>query len=230
MSSMEVLKMIESKGWEWKLVKDDENCIWKNPSIESYYLLNRWKSQGKKEFLDLGCGLGRHSILFGKNGFQVSCFDISADAVNKTKEWAQKEGINCEYLVGDMLNMPYHDEQFDCVFGRNVISHSDTEGVKQIINHLFRILKKGGECYVTLGSKETWGFKQTNWPLVDPNTKLRMEEGEEYKVPHFYADYNLIKELFSKFEIIKIFQEIEYNEKEDKVNESYHYHVLVRKQ
>ncbi len=44
--------MIESKGWNWKIVKDGQEEIWKNPSIESYYLLNRWKSQGKKEFLD----------------------------------------------------------------------------------------------------------------------------------------------------------------------------------
>ena len=47
---------------------------------------------------------------------------------------------------------------------------------------------------MTLGSKSTWGFKQTSWPFVDENTKLRMEEGPEYKVPHFYADYDLIKE------------------------------------
>ena len=33
--------MIESKGWNWKIVKEDKECIWKNPSIESYYLLNK---------------------------------------------------------------------------------------------------------------------------------------------------------------------------------------------
>ena len=33
--------MIESKGWNWKIVKDDKAEIWKNPSIESYYLLKR---------------------------------------------------------------------------------------------------------------------------------------------------------------------------------------------
>ena len=82
--------MIESKGWNWNVVKDDDNCIWKNPSIESYYLVNRWKSQDKKDFLDLGCGLGRHSILFGKNGFNVECFDISSEAIAKTKEWAER--------------------------------------------------------------------------------------------------------------------------------------------
>ena len=42
--------MIESKGWNWEIVKEDKIEIWKNPSIESYYLLNRWKSQKKKDF------------------------------------------------------------------------------------------------------------------------------------------------------------------------------------
>ena len=51
--------MVESKGWKWEIVEDNENSIWKNPSIESYYLLNRWMAQRKVDFLDLGCGLGR---------------------------------------------------------------------------------------------------------------------------------------------------------------------------
>ena len=33
--------MVKSKGWDWKIVKDDMNCPWKIPSIEAYYLLNR---------------------------------------------------------------------------------------------------------------------------------------------------------------------------------------------
>ena len=35
--------IIESKGWNWKIVKDKKEKVWKKPSIESYYLLNRWK-------------------------------------------------------------------------------------------------------------------------------------------------------------------------------------------
>lgn len=45
--------MIESKGWNWKIVEGKSEERWKNPSIESYYLLNRWISQNKKDFLDL---------------------------------------------------------------------------------------------------------------------------------------------------------------------------------
>ena len=221
--------MVESKGWNWNIVDDDKNSIWRNPSIESYYLLNRWTSQGKKDFLDLGCGLGRHSILFGKNGFNVSCTDISEDAVNKTKQWAEEENLKFKYFVGDMLDLPYKDGEFDCILCRNVISHTDTEGMKIIVDKLYKMLRNSGECYLTLGSKDTWGFKQTDWPLIDPNTRLRMEEGPEYKIPHFFADYDLIKELFKNFEIVRIFQVVTYHEGGDKTYPSYHYHLLIRK-
>ena len=221
--------MIESKGWNWKIVDGKIRERWMNPSIESFYLLSRWYSQGKRKFLDLGCGLGRHSILFGKNGFEVSCFDISEEAIKKTSKWAIEEGLNFDYSIGDMLNLPYKNESFDCVLCFNVISHTDTEGMKVIANDIKRILKKDGECYLTLGSKDTWGFKQTQWPLVDENTRLKMEEGPEYKTPHFYADYNLIKQLFKDFEIEDIFQVIDYYTDKDKLYDSYHYHVLIKK-
>lgn len=134
--------MIESKGWNWKIVKEDKECIWKNPSIESYYLLNRWKNQEKKEFLDLGCGLGRHSILFAKNGFNVYCFDISEEAIKRTKAWAEEEKLELNYNVGDMLNLPYKDESIDAILCRNVISHTDTEGMKKVIKEIEKFYKK----------------------------------------------------------------------------------------
>lgn len=222
--------MIESKGWQWEIVKEDESNVWKNPSIESYYLLNRWKSQDKIEFLDLGCGLGRHSILFGKNEFNVRCFDISEEAIRRTNAWAEQEELTFDYKTGDMLTLPYRDESVDCIMCRNVISHTDTKGVKQAISEVKRVLKTCGECYLTLGSKETWGFKQENWPSVDDNTKLRMEEGPEYKVPHFYADYDLVIELFKDFNIISITHIEDFYESKGKICSSFHYHVLIKKE
>lgn len=221
--------MVKSKGWNWKILKENEEEIWKNPSIESYYLLNRWKSQRKEKFLDLGCGLGRHSILFGKNDFDVSCFDISQEAVKRTKEWAEIENLEFDYKVGDMLELPYNNNQFDCIYCRNVISHTDTEGMKKVIKELNRVMKDDAECYLTLGSKDTWGFKQADWPLIDPNTRLRMDEGPEYKIPHFYVDYDLIKELFKDFDIVNVYQVVDYYEAENKTNNSYHYHILIHK-
>jgi len=221
--------MVESKAWNWNIINGENEEWWKKPSIESYYLVNRWKGQNKKDFLDLGCGLGRHSILFGKNGFNVYCFDISENAIDRTRKWAEEEKIECNYKIGDMLELPYKDESIDVIYSRNVISHTDTEGVNKIINEIKRVLRKNGECYLTLCSKETWGFKQTEWPKIDENTKLRMEDGPEYKVPHFYADYDLIKELFKDFKIELINHIEDFYEDKGKVFFSYHYHILVKK-
>ena len=221
--------MVESKAWDWKILKEDEENIWKNPSIESYYLLNRWKEQNKKAFLDLGCGIGRHTILFASNSFKVSSFDLSEEAIKRTKEWAESLNLEVEYKVGDMLQLPYENNSIECILCRNVISHTDTEGMKKIVLELDRVLKPGGECYLTLGSKETWGFKQENWPLADENTRIRMDEGPEKGIPHFYADYNLIKELFGKFKIELIEHIEDFYESNGKIYSSYHYHVLIKK-
>ena len=126
-----------------------------------------------------------------------------------------------------MLDLPYGDNSFDCIYCRNVISHTDTAGMRKIVSELKRVLRKGGECYLTLGSKQTWGFQQ-DWPVVDENTKIRVEDGPENGIPHFYADYDLIIDLFRDFEIVKVFQVEEFIAKE-RIASSYHYHVLIRK-
>ena len=221
--------MVESKEWKWEIVHGNSEEPWLEPSIESYYLLHRWKGQGKVDFLDLGCGLGRHTILFAENGFNTKAFDLSENAIQRTREYAEREKLNVEYKVGDMLDLPYEDQSIECILCRNVISHTDTEGMKKIVEELKRVLKKEGECYFTLGSKDTWGFKQEDWPLADPNTRIRMDEGPEKGIPHFYADYDLIKELFKEFEIEQIYQVEDFYEKEKSTYSSYHYHVLIKK-
>lgn len=220
--------IIKSQGWNWNIISDDFADMWKTPAPESFYLLHRWKSQGKNKFLDLGCGLGRHTILFAANGFDVSAFDISPDAINHTANWAQKLGLNIDIKMGDMLNIPFQDESMDCILCMNVISHTDTRGTYKIADELKRVLKPGGECYLTLGSKETWGYKQ-DWPVVDENTKLRDEQGPEYMVPHFYADYDLIFKIFRDFNIIDIKHVGNYYEHDGQTFEAYHWHILIKK-
>ena len=221
--------MIDSKAWNWKIVKGDQEKYWLEPDMSVYFLADKWQKENKKDFLDLGCGLGRHTNFFMRRGFKTSGFDLSEDAIARAREYASSENLDIDFKIGDMLSLPYDDESFDAILCMNVISHTDTEGMKQIISELYRVLKKNGECYFTLGSKDSWGFQQ-DWPVVDANTKLRQEDGPENNIPHFYADYDLIYDLFNdKFDIVKIFQKIDYYIANDKKSESYHWHCLVRK-
>ncbi|MGM9521543.1 MAG: class I SAM-dependent methyltransferase [Oscillospiraceae bacterium] len=195
--------MLESKAWNWESLSEGELEPWREPCFEAHYLAYHWAKQGKKRLLDLGCGLGRHSVFFARLGFQVSAFDLSDYAVERTRRWAESEGLKLDYSTGDMLKLPYEAESFDCILCRDVISHTDTEGVQTILGGIFRALKPGGECWFTLESQSSWGFKQ-DWPMLDPNTKVCMEEGPEKGVQHFYADDELIKKLCSDFDMVAL--------------------------
>ena len=222
--------MIKSKAWNWSMLNEEtQKEIWLEPSIESYYLVNRWKRQGKKEFLDIGCGLGRHSIQFAKEGFNVTSIDLSQEAIDSAKRWAQDEKLDIQFLHSDMMDIPYEDNSFDCILCRNVISHTDTEGIETIINKIYNLLKINGECFLTLGSKNASTYKDPKNIIVDENTKLRMDEGPEKGVPHFYADMNIIPRLFKKFKIEYLAQSQEFKEKDGKFNSYWHYYLLIRK-
>ena len=222
--------MIKSKAWNWSMLNEEtQKEIWLEPSIESYYLVNRWKRQGKKEFLDIGCGLGRHSIQFAKEGFNVTSIDLSQEAIDSAKRLAQDEKLDIQFLHSDMMDIPYEDNSFDCILCRNVISHTDTEGIETIINKIYNLLKINGECFLTLGSKNASTYKDPKNIIVDENTKLRMDEGPEKGVPHFYADMNIIPRLFKKFKIEYLAQSQEFKEKDGKFNSYWHYYLLIRK-
>ncbi|MDD2993995.1 MAG: class I SAM-dependent methyltransferase [Pygmaiobacter sp.] len=220
--------MVQSKAWAWGKVGEKDIPHWKTPATESYYLASRWQQQAKQDFLDLGCGLGRHSVFFAKNGFRTSAFDLSRDAVEQTQKWARAEHLAITGTVGDMLALPYPDASFDCIFCKDVLSHTDTQGVKKIAADILRILKPAGECYLTLGSKKAWGFGQP-WPVVDENTKIRIEAGPENGIPHFYADIGLIEELFQKFTILSAQQVQDYINDGTLHSIGWHWHVLIQK-
>lgn len=219
--------MIESKAWDWS---KNESNYWLVPEIEACYLAESWKSKNFNKFLDLGCGLGRHSIYFGQKGFEVNSLDLSEYGVNHLKNWAEKEQLNITAEVCDMLNLPFDDNSFDCILAFNVIYHTDTEGFIKALDEIKRVLKCGGELFVTLLSKNTWSYERADkYKRIDDNTILRDEQDTERDVPHFYVDIEDIKKYFIDFEFIN--SPIEQTEYDMENTEYYskHFSLLVKK-
>ena len=196
----EEVAMVKSKEWNWSEVTDN---TWNEPSEDAYYYVNRWKEKGFKIFLDLGCGLGRHSILFAKNGYETYSLDLSQYGLDVLEKKGKELGLSIETNFGDISNLPYESNYFDCLFSYHVISHTDTVGIKIVVNEINRVLKNGGEFFVTICSKNSPNFTSKTYPKIDENTILKTE-GPEVDVPHFYSDLEGVKEIFQEFDVIRI--------------------------
>lgn len=216
--------MIKSKEWAWENVKEN---IWLEPCEESYFYANKWKRNGKKSILDLGCGLGRHSILFAQHGFKVTAIDLSDYGVNHLREWQKKEQLDILSKVCDMNVLPFQDNAFDCVWAYHVISHTDTEGFQGILSEIKRVLKHEGEIYLTLCSKETVSFKDGIHPIIDENTVLKSEGEAEVEMPHYYVDLKDVLRLFEDFDIERI-RHIDDCYYDHDIRNSMHYYLTAK--
>jgi len=213
--------MSKNKAWDWK---NEHNPRWLIPSEDSYYFLHRWKDLGFKNIIDLGCGRGRHSLLFADNGFNVTALDLSDYSVQELKNKSNDLDLVINCVVSDMMELPFGDNDFDCLFAYHVISHSDSKGVENTISEVRRVLKDKGEMFVTFGSSETLNMVNKDLiEFIEPNVIIK-KQGTEKGVPHYYLDEFILKELLKGFNIISIrkIQNI------DLVNDKkYGYHYFV---
>jgi SAM-dependent methyltransferase len=193
--------MTEHKAWDWDKSEDRR---WLIPSEDSYYLVERWRGKGYSAFLDLGCGLGRHSLQFSRAGFDTHSFDLSPVAVRSLGERAAAESLCIDARCGDMTALPYGDRSFDCLLAYHVISHTDTPGIAKVVAEIGRVLRSGGEFYLSLCSKKARSFAEAGYPRIDENTVRKIEDGPEDGVPHFFADEAIIEALFRDLSVISL--------------------------
>lgn len=194
--------MTKSKGWDWEKANQEP---WLKPTDDCFYLSSKWLEKGYTKLVDLGAGLGRHSVYFAKQGFEVDALDVSEYALDHISEWAEKDSVEVNTILCDIMGtLPYPDQSVDCVFAYHAISHTDTAGIKNLISELERVIKPGGEIYTSLCSKEGWEFSKAGYEIIDQNTVLVDEDGPEKNVPHFFANRDDILKLFQNFNIERI--------------------------
>lgn len=211
--------MVKSDGWNWAKVSD---AFWSDPSEDVYYLLHRWTGQGRQSILDLGCGLGRHSLLFAAHRFKVTALDSSESGLRRLEAPAEERGLSLDVVRADLSKLPFDAQSFDAVLAYHSIYHVDSDGMAAAVNELYRILKPTAEVYLTLNSKTNPTYADPRNRVVDEHVRMKREEDGGI-LPHFYCDLADVHELLSKFTIIRLrhIQDI-YDD-----NSSWHYFVLA---
>ena len=215
------MKMIE-KAWNWEKIN---NSYWDEPADEIYYYLYNWGKNHSRKLLDLGCGKGRHSIIFAKNGFEVTAFDLSEEGLYLLSKKAQNLNLDISTVEGNMNRLPFSSQCFDFILAYNSIYHTDFEGLIRTIYEMKRVLKNGGEAYVTMLSKNDLSYKNNLKNLISENTLVKKEEDGSF-LPHFFVNCEKIYELFKCFKIMSVKQIEEFHDEKS----FFHYNIHLKKE
>ncbi len=107
----------------------------------------RWKC-GK--LLNIGCGHGADFVPF-KGTFELFGVDISPEMLKYADKFMRKHAFTADFKQADMRSLPYLDASFDFALAVASIHHIECKSDRmKAIQEIFRILKSGGEAFITV--------------------------------------------------------------------------------
>ncbi|MFN4217848.1 MAG: class I SAM-dependent methyltransferase [Candidatus Bipolaricaulia bacterium] len=111
------------------------------------------------QILDLACGPGRFAIPLAKRGFRVVGLDICDVYLEQARAKAQEQGLQIEFIHGDMRAIPF-EREFDAVI--NLFTSfgyfEREEDHLQVLKEVHKSLKPGGRFLLELMNRD-WLIK-----------------------------------------------------------------------
>lgn len=114
--------------------------------VEKSMMISMLPNIEGKRILMLGCSTAEESELLRRyNPKKITGIDISEKSIAIAKE----NYTNCDFYVGDMLSLPFKDNEFDFIFSSLAISH--VEDKDRVFKELYRVLDNSGELLFSVG-------------------------------------------------------------------------------
>jgi ubiquinone/menaquinone biosynthesis C-methylase UbiE len=146
-----VLMGIESENYSRKESKAFYEEFYSNNDFKSHnkadaalisVLRQRYAISPEASILDVPCGTGKFSQHWRGQGHDVLGVDISKQGVETARETCP----DCEFAVGDALNLPASDESFDVVFchGFSLFNTTKFEETRPFMQQAMDKLRPGG--------------------------------------------------------------------------------------
>ena len=168
-------------------------------------LARRWRG-GK--LLNVGCAHGPDFLPFRQN-FELHGVDFSSKMLELARQYAEKYQFQVNLAEADARNLPYDDAYFDWAIGVAIYHHiEDNEGRLQAFMELKRVLKPGGEAFITV-----WNKWQPKFWLKKKDILMPWKSKEEtlYRYYHLFS-YRELESIMRKagFEMVKSYPESSY--------------------
>jgi tRNA (uracil-5-)-methyltransferase TRM9 len=161
-------------------------------------LAQRWQ---RGRLLNVGCAHGPDFLPF-KSSFELHGIDFSPVMLDYARKYAEKYDFTVELQEADARSLPYADASFDFAISVAVYHHIETpEGRLKALKELQRVLKPGGEAFVTV-----WNKWQPRFWLKPKNAQVPWRTGGKTLYRYYYLfSYRELEKLARRagFEIVK---------------------------
>jgi ubiquinone/menaquinone biosynthesis C-methylase UbiE len=99
-----------------------------------------------KRILEYGCGAGWVTAELSSMGGHIDAFDISYQAINRTKAFLSRKKLdkNCTIQKMSAEKLKYPDESFDIIFGFAILHHLNLD---MAMPELYRVMKPSSVAY-----------------------------------------------------------------------------------
>lgn len=132
--------------------------------------------------LDVGCGTGTDAIFLAQNGFEVTGIDIAKAAIKRAKNKARQAGVEVNFIVGDIFDMPFESESFDFINDNGCFHLLDKRRWRRFINEVHRVMGSSGKYLLKC-------FSDKEPPNPKIPYRLSEEEIREYFLGLFDIQY-----------------------------------------
>jgi 2-polyprenyl-3-methyl-5-hydroxy-6-metoxy-1,4-benzoquinol methylase len=105
-----------------------------------------------KRVLEIGCGMGLHTLELARRGAEVHAVDLTDVAVEATRARMAASGLAAVVRCADAESLPYDSDAFDFVWSWGVIHHSAR--TSRIVREIARVLRPQGEARVMVYNRD----------------------------------------------------------------------------
>jgi SAM-dependent methyltransferase len=99
---------------------------------------------GRGRLLDLGCGVGRHALLFAQRGWSVTGIDVAAPSVDYARQEAADAGLPATFLCRDLFDGPLPPDQNLILLAYGTIGTLAPAAARKLVAACRRALAPGG--------------------------------------------------------------------------------------
>lgn len=180
----------------------------KAPESEIYkfvVLLEKLFSDRPLRLWDLCCGAGKHTVLMAQWGHKVYASDNAPNAIDLTKKWLTEMNLVAEVELADMIVCPWPEVKFHGVVSWNAIYHNTLDNIRRAIDEIYIRLVPGGLFMGTF--KSTKADSYGSGEEIESHTFIA-DEGLEKGMIHHYFDEVGIRNLFKKWELISLAEQV----------------------